>query len=76
MMAPILDELKTKYKGKINVLFIHVGEEPILAERYGIQSIPVQAFFDKTGKEVFRNVGFFAKEKILAKFKELGMESK
>jgi len=76
MMAPILDELGKKYKGKINVLFIHVGEEPILAERYGIQSIPVQIFFNKAGKEVFRNVGFFAKEKILAKFKELGMELK
>jgi len=76
MMAPILDELGKKYKGKINVLFIHVGEEPILAERYGIQSIPVQVFFNKAGKEVFRNVGFFAKEKILAKWKELGVELK
>jgi thiol-disulfide isomerase/thioredoxin len=76
MMAPILDELGKKYKGKINVLFIHVGEEPILAERYGIQSIPVQVFFNKAGQEVFRNVGFFAKEKILAKWKELGVELK
>jgi thioredoxin 1 len=76
MMAPILDELGKKYKGKINVLFIHVGEEPILAERYGIQSIPIQVFFNKAGKEVFRNVGFFAKEKILAKWKELGLELK
>ncbi len=74
MMAPILDELGKKYKDTINVLFIHVGEEPILAERYGIQSIPVQVFFDKAGKEVFRNVGFFAKEKILSKWKELGVE--
>jgi thiol-disulfide isomerase/thioredoxin len=76
MMAPILDELGKKYKGKINVLFIHVGEEPILAERYSIKSIPLQVFFDKAGKEVFRNVGFFAKEKILAKWKELGVEMK
>lgn len=76
MMAPILDELGKKYKGKINVLFVHVGEEPILAERYGIKSIPVQVFFDKTGREVFRNVGFFAREKILEKWKELGVELK
>jgi len=74
MMAPILDELEKEYKGKINVLFIHVGEEPILAERYGIKSIPVQVFFNKAGREVFRNVGFFAKENILAKWKELGVE--
>lgn len=76
MMAPILEELGKKYKDKINVLFIHVGEEPILAERYGIKSIPVQVFFNKAGKEIFRNVGFFAKEKILAKWKEFGVELK
>jgi len=76
MMAPILDELEKEYKGKINVLFIHVGEEPILAERYGIKSIPIQVFFNKAGREVFRNIGFFAKENILAKWKELGVELK
>lgn len=64
MMAPILDKLREKYRGKIDVLFIHVGEEPILASRYGIQSIPVQIFFDKTGKEVFRHIGFFPEEEI------------
>ncbi len=71
MMAPILETLREKYKGKVNVLFIHVGEEPILASRYGVQSIPVQIFFDKTGKEVFRHVGFFAEEQIEGKLSEM-----
>lgn len=74
MMAPILETLREKYKGKIDVLFIHVGEEPILASRYGVQSIPVQIFFDKTGKEVFRHVGFFAEEQIETKLTELGLK--
>jgi thiol-disulfide isomerase/thioredoxin len=64
MMAPILDTLREKYKGKVNVLFVHVAEEPILTSRYDVQSIPVQIFFDKTGKEVFRHVGFFPQEEI------------
>jgi len=71
MMAPILERLREKYKGKVNVLFIHVGEEPILTSRYGVQSIPVQIFFDKTGKEVFRHVGFFAQEQIEGKLSEM-----
>lgn len=71
MMAPILETLREKYNGKVNVLFIHVGEEPILASRYGVQSIPVQIFFDKTGKEVFRHVGFFAQEQIEGKLSEM-----
>ncbi len=71
MMAPILETLREKYNGKVNVLFIHVGEEPILASRYGVQSIPVQIFFDKTGKEVFRHVGFFPQEQIEGKLSEM-----
>jgi thioredoxin 1 len=74
MMAPILETLREKYKGRVNVLFVHVGEEPILASRYGVQSIPVQIFFDKTGKEVFRHVGFFAQEQIEKKLAEMGVE--
>ena len=74
MMAPILVTLREKLKDKVNVLFIHVGEEPILASRYGVQSIPVQIFFDKTGKEFFRHVGFFPQEQIKKKLSE--MESK
>ena len=71
MMAPILETLREKYNGKVNVLFIHVGEEPILASRYGVQSIPVQIFFDTTGKEVFRHVGFFPQEQIEGKLSEM-----
>jgi thiol-disulfide isomerase/thioredoxin len=72
MMAPILETLREKYKDKVNVLFIHVGEEPILASRYGVQSIPIQIFFDKTGKEFFRHVGFFPQDQIETKISEMG----
>jgi thioredoxin 1 len=72
MMEPILETLRKKYKDKVNVLFIHVGEEPILASRYGIQSIPVQIFFDKSGKEFFRHVGFFPQDRIEAKISDMG----
>jgi thiol-disulfide isomerase/thioredoxin len=72
MMAPILVTLGKKYEGKANVIFIHVREQQILASRYGIQSIPVQVFFDKDGKEIFRHNGYFPQEEIEKKFKELG----
>ena len=72
MMAPILESLKKDYAGKANVLFVHVRKEQILAARYGVQSIPVQVFFDKDGKEVFRHVGFFPKDQITAKLAEMG----
>ena len=74
MMTPILEELKKTYTEQCNVLFCHVGDNPLIAARYNIQSIPVQVFFDKDGNEVFRHVGFFPKEQILAKFAELGVK--
>ena len=74
MMAPILAELGKKYKGRLNVLFVHVREEQILAARYGIQGIPVQVFFDKGGKEVFRHTGFFPQDEIEKKLKEMGVK--
>ena len=74
MMAPILDRLRDKYKDKIDVIFIHVGQEPILASRYGVQSIPVQIFFDKTGKEVFRHTGFFPEEEIEKQLSKMGVK--
>lgn len=71
-MAPILTALKTQYAGKANVLFVHVDKEPVLAARYGIEAIPVQVFFDKDGKEIFRHVGFYSKDEITAKLGEMG----
>jgi thiol-disulfide isomerase/thioredoxin len=74
MMAPILETLHKKYEGKLNVIFIHVRQQQILASRYGIQSIPVQVFYDKDGKEVFRHEGFFPQEEIEKKLKEIGVQ--
>ena len=74
MLAPILEILKKKYDGKANVLFVSVREEQILASRYGIQSIPVQIFFDASGKEVFRHTGFWPQEELEKKLSEMGVK--
>jgi thioredoxin 1 len=73
-MAPILDELKEKYAGRLDVDFLDVWQYPNVASEYGIESVPVQIFFDATGKEIYRHEGFFAKEDILKKWKELGVD--
>jgi thioredoxin 1 len=74
MLKPILESLKTDYDGKANILFVHVRDEQVLATRYGIDMIPVQIFFDKDGNEVFRHVGFWPKDQIVAKFVEMGVK--
>jgi thioredoxin 1 len=73
MMAPILEELKTTYNGKLQVDFIDVWKKPDEANKYKISIIPTQIFYDASGKELFRHEGFFSKEDILAKWKEFGV---
>jgi len=73
MMAPILEELKTEYRGRFDVAFIDVWENRGASQEYGIRVIPTQIFYDADGKELFRHEGFFSKEDILAKWAELGV---
>lgn len=72
MMAPILDELKEEYQGRLIVTFIDVWKDPAPGRKYGIRAIPTQIFLDPQGKELFRHEGFFSKEDILSKWRELG----
>jgi thioredoxin 1 len=72
MMAPILEELKKEYAGRLDVVFIDVWENRGAGEKYGINVIPTQIFLDPAGKELFRHEGFFSKEDILKKWKEFG----
>jgi thioredoxin 1 len=76
MMAPILDELKEEYAGRLDVEFIDVWQNREAAGQYGIESIPTQIFFDAAGKELYRHQGFLAKEDILKKWEELGVAIK
>lgn len=75
MMKPILDELKRDYASQFKTEFIDVWENPDEGKKYGIEMIPTQIFYDAEGKELFRHTGFFGKEDILAKWKELGVDA-
>lgn len=75
MMKPILDELKRDYASQFKTEFIDVWENPDEGKKYGIEMIPTQIFYDAEGKELFRHVGFFGKEDILGKWKELGVDT-
>jgi thioredoxin 1 len=74
MMAPILEELKREFAGKLDVHFLNVHEHPGLIPEYNVQVIPLQIFYGASGQELFRHEGFFSKEDILAKWKEFGVE--
>lgn len=72
-MVPVLEELEKEYAGRLIVEFIDVWKNEGAGKQYGVDIIPTQIFYDASGKELFRHTGFFGKEDILAKWKELGV---
>ncbi len=75
-MAPILEELKKEYAGRMEVVFIDVWKNPDAGKACGVEMIPTQIFYDANGAELFRHTGFFGREDILSTWKELGVEFK
>jgi thioredoxin 1 len=74
MMAPIIEELTSEYKGRLQVEFYDVWKNPGEGKKFGIRVIPTQIFIDPNDKEIFRHEGFFAKADILARWTSLGYD--
>ena len=67
MMAPVVAEIARDYDGKIKVGKVDVDDQPELAMRYGIMSIPTLILF-RNGEAADQMIGFRPKtdiEKIL-----------
>lgn len=73
-MAPILEALSREYEGALRVEFIDVWKDAAAGQQWGVRVIPTQIFLDASGTERFRHEGFYGREDILAKWKELGVE--
>jgi thioredoxin 1 len=64
MLAPVLDEIATENAGRIKVAKVNVDENPTLAERFRIQSIPTLLYF-AGGKVRNQTVGAASKKRIV-----------
>ena len=65
MLAPVLAELAQEYEGRLKVCKINVDDEPELADRFRVSSIPMLALL-KDGKLVTSLVGYRPKEELEA----------
>ncbi len=72
-MAPILEELKKEYAGRMDVQFIDVWKDPDAGKAHGVKIIPTQIFYGPDGKELARHQGFINREQILAQWKAVGV---
>src|SRR5512144_2095447 len=72
-MKPVMEKLRTFFKGKLDVFFVDVRKDRDTAHRFGVYVIPTQVFLDKNGKEFHRHVGFYGYEEIVPVLKKAGI---
>lgn len=70
MMAPILEEVKREYQGKIKVGKLNVDENSTIAGQYRIMGIPTLLFF-RSGKIVDKVVGIVSRKTLDDKIEKL-----
>ena len=63
MVAPTVEAIAKKYKGKLKVCKVNVDEASKTSSEYGIMSIPTLAIF-KNGKVVDKIVGVLSKAEL------------
>ena len=64
MIAPILGEIADEQAGKLQVAKLNVDDNPDIARRFGVMSIPTMIVF-KDGQEAARIVGAKGKGQLL-----------
>jgi thioredoxin 1 len=64
MIAPALEEISTEMAGKVTVAKLNIDENPDIAVKYGVRSIPTLMIF-RDGKPAAVQVGANAKGKIV-----------
>jgi thioredoxin 1 len=69
-IAPVLEELAKESGGKVTLAKVNVDENPGLAARYGIRSIPT-ILFVKHGKVADQVIGAVPRAKLQAKLDTL-----
>ena len=65
MMAPVIDEVAAEKAGVVSVYKIDIDENPDIAQKYGVMSIPTFIAF-KGGEPAKKTLGAQPKEAILA----------
>ena len=63
MIAPVLDQIATEYKGKLRIAKVDVDSNQATAMRYGVRSIPTLMLF-KNGVVEAQQVGMLSKDNL------------
>lgn len=60
-IAPVLEQIATKYAGRVKIAKLNIDQNPVTPPRYGIRGIPTLMLF-KNGQVEATKVGSLSKE--------------
>ena len=72
-MYRILDELDSNYSGKVTTEKVNLLENRDIAKEFNVRYVPHLLFVDKDGKIFKEEVGYVPLDKVLATFKDAGI---
>jgi thioredoxin 1 len=70
MLAPVLDEISREQQGHVTIAKVNIDENPALAARFNIQSIPTLLYFSG-GELRDQTVGALSKKAVVTKLASL-----
>ncbi len=70
MLSPVVDEIATENSGKFSVAKVNVDEAPVIADKFGIRSIPTLLFF-KSGEKKDQAIGVIGKAEIVRRLESV-----
>ncbi len=72
-MMPTLTELAQTHSPYFQVAVVSLDKQPKAHQKYNVQAIPMQIFYDAQGQELARHVGAMSRREILQQWQQLGL---
>jgi len=73
-MEPVINGVRRKYAGRLNLLSVRIDKEQALAAYYDASSIPLQVFCNRRGEETYRHKGVMDRRAIDQQLEKLGVK--
>ena len=73
-MKDVLQELESKYPGKLSTSIIDVNEHPEIARRYNVRYVPTLIFKDSAGKTAAVETGYRNADEVVDIFRKKGVK--
>lgn len=72
-MVPVMQAVRERFSGRVEVVFHDVRRDPAMAGQYRVRLIPTQVFLLPDGREFFRHEGYFPEGEVMAVLRKMGV---